>query len=272
MNIPGYDLNSIPWNTTPDFSERLTKFEAPIDIDDHYGTRMSGFICPPQSGNYTFWISSDDQGELWLSTDDDPSNVQLIAEVEGWTYPQIWDKYTGQQSVEIYLEEGNQYYIEAFQKEHEGLDNLAVGWQWPNGTLERPIIGAHLSPFTGTRRQRSSNNNRSSDYTTNGNGNTIPTTNADNSNNNSVTAEINVYPNPTTDAINVDLTYFVGQDINVYITNSFGQPTYQQSFNGLSQSILNVDMTGPNVANGLYNVLVLAADGVSVTQSFLIVR
>ena len=272
LDIPGYDLNSIPWNTTPDISEEMTKFEAPIDIDDHYGTRMSGFICPPQTGNYTFWISSDDQGELWLSSDDNPDNVQLIAEVEGWTYPQVWDKYTGQQSVEIYLEEGKRYYIEALQKEHEGLDNLAVGWQWPNGTLERPIIGAHLSPFTGTRSPRSNrNNNRNSDYTTNGY--TTPTTEPDNGNsNNPVVAEINIYPNPATDAINVDLTHFVGQDINVYITNNFGQPIYQQSFNGLSQSVLNVDMSGPTVANGLYNVLVLGADGISVTQSFLIVR
>jgi hypothetical protein len=26
-------------------------------------------LKPPVTGNYTFWISSDDNGQLWLSTD-----------------------------------------------------------------------------------------------------------------------------------------------------------------------------------------------------------
>ncbi len=266
LNIPGYDLNSIPWNTTADISDEMTKFEAPIDVYDHYGTRMSGYICPPQSGNYTFWISSDDQGELWLSTDANPDNVQLIAEVDGWTYPQVWDKYSGQQSAEIYLEAGRQYYVEAFQKEHEGLDNLAVGWQWPNGTMERPIQGAHLSPFTGATIQ-------SVDDHSIGNANdgyTAPTTNS--VNNNTATGEIKVYPNPATDAINVDLADFIGQNISLQITSSFGQPIYQQSYNGLNQPVLNIDMSNPSILNGLYNVLVTGEDGVSVTQSFLIIR
>jgi hypothetical protein len=265
LNIPGYDLNSIPWNTTADISDEMTKFEAPIDVYDHYGTRMRGYICPPQSGNYTFWISSDDQGELWLSTDENPNNVQLIAEVVGWTYPQVWDKYSGQQSVQIYLEAGRKYYIEAFQKEHEGLDNLAVGWQWPNGTMERPILGAHLSPFTGTTTESLD------DPTANANdGYAAPTTNA--VNNNIEIIGINVYPNPTADAINVDLEDFMGQDISLHITNSFGQPVYQQSFDGLNQSVLNVDMSSASILNGIYNVFVLGEDGTTATQSFLVIK
>ncbi len=265
LNIPGYDLNSIPWNTTADISDEMTKFEAPIDVYDHYGTRMRGYICPPQSGNYTFWISSDDQGELWLSTDENPNNVQLIAEVDGWTYPQVWDKYAGQQSVQIYLEAGRQYYVEAFQKEHEGLDNLAVGWQWPNGNMERPILGAHLSPFTGPTTQNFD------DPTANTNdGYQAPTTNS--VNNSTEIIGINVYPNPTADAINVDLENFVGQDISIHITNSFGQPVYQQSFDELNQPVLNVDMSGASILNGIYNVFVLGEDGATATQSFLVIK
>ena len=265
LDIPGYNLSSIPWNSAADISDQMTTFEAPIDVYDHYGTRMSGYICPPQSGNYTFWISSDDQGELWLSTDNSPDNVQLIAEVDGWTYPQVWDKYASQQSVEIYLEAGQQYYIEAFHKEHEGLDNLAVGWQWPNGTMERPIQGAHLSPFTGARTQSVVNDSRVVDDVF-----TAPTRNS--MNNNASVFEINVFPNPATDAINVEVAAFLGQDISLQITNSFGQPIHQQSYDGLSQSVLNVDMSSPALLNGLYNVLITGADGISATQSFLIIK
>src|SRR4051812_31033926 len=58
-------------------------FEAPTDIDDNYGQRMRGYIVPPVSGNYTFWIASDDNSELWLSTDSNPATKRLIAQVSG---------------------------------------------------------------------------------------------------------------------------------------------------------------------------------------------
>ena len=32
-------------------------------------------------------------------------------------------------------------------KESTGRDNLAVGWQLPNGTLQRPMPTSSLSPF-----------------------------------------------------------------------------------------------------------------------------
>ena len=102
------------------------------------------------------------------------------------------------------------------------------------------------------------------------NGYTAPTTNA--VNNDTEIIGINVYPNPTTDAINVDLENFMGQNISLQITNSFGQPIYQQSFDGLNQSVLNVDLNSTSILNGIYNVFVLGEDGVSATQSFLIIK
>ena len=36
-------------------------------------------------------------------------------------------------------------------KQATGSDNLAVGWQLPNGVLERPIPGNRLSPFVGAQ-------------------------------------------------------------------------------------------------------------------------
>ena len=116
---------------------------------DNYGTRIRGFICPPVTGNYTFWISSDDNGELWLSSDSDPANKTMIAEVPDWSSSREWDKFPEQQSNQIALTAGNIYYIEAIAKEALGGDNLAVGWQLPGGTLERPMPGNRLSPFNG---------------------------------------------------------------------------------------------------------------------------
>ncbi|MEZ4990990.1 MAG: PA14 domain-containing protein [Saprospiraceae bacterium] len=138
--------SSSKYPNSPDYTTTLTSlFESPTNIGDNYGTRLSGYICPPQSGNYIFWIASDDGGELNLSTDSSPGNATTIATVPGWASPGEWNKYAAQQSSSIYLEAGEVYYIEALMKEAAGGDNLAVGWQLPDGTLERPIPASYLS-------------------------------------------------------------------------------------------------------------------------------
>jgi hypothetical protein len=70
--------------------------------------------------------------------------------VSGWTNSREWTKYAGQQSAPVTLTAGVEYYIEALHKEGGGGDNLAVGWQLPGGTLERPIPGMRLKPFDPT--------------------------------------------------------------------------------------------------------------------------
>jgi hypothetical protein len=94
-----------------------------------------------------FYISSNDNSELWISSNDDPANKYKIAYVTGATYIRQWDKYASQQSVSIWLNQSQRYYIEALHKQGIGTDNVAVGWRLPNGTYERPIPGGRLSPF-----------------------------------------------------------------------------------------------------------------------------
>lgn len=147
-NIQYSDVASIPLNTSPDGVSELTLFEDRTNAGDHYGTRVSGYVCVPATGTYTFWIASNDNSELWLSTDSHPDNKVLIAYVNGHTNVRQWDKFTNQQSAPIQLLEGEQYYIEALHKEGVGSDHMAVGWQLPDGTLERPIPGSRLSPST----------------------------------------------------------------------------------------------------------------------------
>lgn len=119
-------------------------FEAPTDVGDHYGQRIHGWIKAPATGQYTFWISGDDNCALYLSTSDDPADVVLIAQVPGWNTPREWSKYAEQRSSPVTLEEGMYYYVMALMKEHEGGDHLAVGWQLPDGTFDRPVSGHHL--------------------------------------------------------------------------------------------------------------------------------
>jgi fibronectin type 3 domain-containing protein len=109
---------------------------------------MRGYVHPSSSGDYTFWIAGDDNCELWLSTDDNPANASMIANVPGWTSSREWTKYGEQQSAVISLTGGQKYYIEALQKEGGGGDNLAVAWQG-GGFSQEVIDGSYLSPWIG---------------------------------------------------------------------------------------------------------------------------
>ena len=147
-NVTGTRVSDIPTDTEPDFTQDLTLFEGPASpVGDNYGSRIRGYICPSSAGEYIFWISGDDQVELWLSTDDDPANKKRIAYHTGWTQKREWDRYATQQSAPITLEPGRRYYIEALMKEGSGGDHVSVGWQFPSGFVQRPIVGAYLIPF-----------------------------------------------------------------------------------------------------------------------------
>ena len=150
--ISGNEINLLTDNPdypdNPDGSDFIDRFEAPADWADNYGTRIRGYIHAPSTGDYTFWIATDDFGELWLSTDSDPANKVLIANVPGWSNDYEWFKFPEQESAPISLTAGERYYVEVLQKEGGGLDNIAVAWQIPGGSLE-VIEGGFLSPYTG---------------------------------------------------------------------------------------------------------------------------
>ncbi len=117
----------------------INYFEAPANIDDNYGQHMYAWITAPATGNYIFWIASDDNSRLYLSTDDSPDNAELIAHVPGWTNPRDWFTYSQQQSNPITLQEGQKYYLSALMKEGYGSDNLSVRWRLPDNTIEEPL-------------------------------------------------------------------------------------------------------------------------------------
>ncbi len=143
----------------PNSSEILSTFEGPVDWRDNYGSRLRAWLMPPESGDYTFWIATDDYGELWLSADADPANKQMIANVPGWVPSRDFDNTGGgvggpsQKSDPQGLVKGNAYYIEGLMKEAGGGDNIAVAWQGP-GIAGRQIISGNylsLAPFAPLR-------------------------------------------------------------------------------------------------------------------------
>src|ERR1044072_9451441 len=71
----------------PDVVRVMPGYEGPENFGDCFGARMSGFITPKESGNYVFFVATDDRGELWLSTDKTPEKKRLPALEPFWASP-----------------------------------------------------------------------------------------------------------------------------------------------------------------------------------------
>lgn len=128
------------------------------DLGDNYATRHRGFLIAPETGWYRFWISSDDEAELWLAdgsveqpaNPDQPESAsnprvpytnrhgkQLLASIRDeragttWTEPGDFDRFPSQRSREVYLTSGHSYYLELLHKDANGPDHLSLAWQPP---------------------------------------------------------------------------------------------------------------------------------------------
>ncbi len=138
----------------PSSTGYLTNFEAPHMAISEYGSRVYGWLYVRNAGEYTFWIASGENSQLWFG--DHPTTASIIAFVdgedgrEGWTQPREWDKYPEvQQSAPLYLAgDGSLYYIMVLHKKGWGYDNLSVAWSGPDSNGVREIIpGTSLIPF-----------------------------------------------------------------------------------------------------------------------------
>lgn len=131
---------------SPDDLAACERFETGPSLSQGYGARFRGWLHPPVSGDYSFWIASDDASELWLSASDDPKGKQKIALVRLWTDEHAWDSDPSQRSRAIRLQAGQKYYIEALHKQGIAGDHLSVAWKIP-GESRSVIEGRYLSPF-----------------------------------------------------------------------------------------------------------------------------
>ena len=130
----------------PSGNNLMTTFDLPVNVGDNYSDRIRGYIYPPTTGAYTFWVAADDAGELRLSTNADPANATRIAYTSGWTNYFDFNASATQKSAAIKLTAGQRYYIEALHVEQGGNDHLTVTWQGP-GVPQSVLSGSYISPY-----------------------------------------------------------------------------------------------------------------------------
>ncbi len=247
FNIPGNAVSKLTGNynfpDNPSFTDELKSFETPAGWADAYATRALGYIKAPETGTYTFWISGDDNAELWLSTDRTQAHKRRIAYVPGWTSRRHWSKYAQQKSVAITLQAGQEYYVEVLHAEGVGGDHFAVAWQTPRGLME-VIPGQFLWPYEFSTETNSGSLKSATESTVN-----IPTTKnaVDIQTTEKVDSEtFNLYPNPANDVLYIETEL---QNTSAKIYTISGRLIKQIQLDN-SNSAQSVDIS--QFANGVY--------------------
>jgi hypothetical protein len=118
-----------------DVAEVLTQFARPPsspNVDDFFGM-VRGWITPPETGDYEFFLASDEAGILWLSTDETPENLKAIAVELGSAGFADFLGSTGEGTSERVIRVGDG---DATPKNVGGLRNrsgIYPGSEWPKG-------------------------------------------------------------------------------------------------------------------------------------------
>jgi hypothetical protein len=130
------ELESDPrYPDSPDRTAFLSGFNSrlvfPDDSNALYGDRISGVFVPKETGNYLFYLKSDDSSSLYLNPDGmDPAGAQFLAEAvccNGFaTSPSTPQALTG----------GQFYYIQAVHKEGTGGDYVQAAVKLETDTTE----------------------------------------------------------------------------------------------------------------------------------------
>ena len=141
------DLPTFPFN--PDGYSRLSSLETTPLLAAGFGGRLVTFITPPETGSYSFFLSSGSSAELLLSTSTDPDDLVKVAEVlsaQTDIEPSVWDQYDSQRSVPISLTAGQSYLLQVNYLAHTAESHCQVGWTGPTITGVEVISESHLSP------------------------------------------------------------------------------------------------------------------------------
>ena len=105
-----------------------------------------------------FYLASDDEGELSISSDETPDNLELVASIKrgpsgignesGRTDKRAWGATPNAVSKSIHLEADKRYAVKALMKQDSGQDHLSVTWQMPGKEPpepgDEPIPGEYL--------------------------------------------------------------------------------------------------------------------------------
>ncbi len=153
-------LAEFPFNEDPAALDGTFRAAPADDVYNNYGVRLSGFLRPPSSGVWYFYIASAENSQLWISSDANSANKVLRAQETAWSNRRYYfnlersfpglpaelvglggdqrdDAQTGAITADgryqtsnvsdgVTLVQGQKYYFEALMKSSVGKDNLSI--------------------------------------------------------------------------------------------------------------------------------------------------
>jgi hypothetical protein len=133
-----------------------TRSVFPDDSHENYMARMSGFITPTETGDYYFFVASDDASRVYLSNNETAPNPGTDTPIAyelgccgGFFEPDSGD--TATTVTPIRLQAGQKYAILVLLKEGGGADWLRLAWRNANDATPaadlQPIPGQFLSTY-----------------------------------------------------------------------------------------------------------------------------
>ncbi|MGH7972292.1 MAG: hypothetical protein ACREIC_26575, partial [Limisphaerales bacterium] len=149
---------------TPSYAQVFPSFEMPANNGvNNFAERVSGWFIAPATTNYTFFVCSDDDSDLFVSPDDTAAHKQLVAQENQWSNPDEWvlssngtednaqkrsDQYSPDQltrpfAAGIPMVAGQRYYIEGVHHQGGGGVNFGATYSyWTGGSDTDPTNGA----------------------------------------------------------------------------------------------------------------------------------
>ncbi|MFO1492220.1 MAG: M60 family metallopeptidase [Kiritimatiellia bacterium] len=139
------DLDSFDYTTAPNYSGTVSSLALTTSTADNYIRRLSGFLLVPATGEYTFWIASDDDGQFFLSPDTHAASMARVCSLGGWTGVRTWTASSSQKSSPVFLRAGQVCYFEVRHREGGGSDHVEVAWTGPGIATQTDIGGANIA-------------------------------------------------------------------------------------------------------------------------------
>ncbi len=112
-----------------DIEKTIYRLDAPVNFDNYFGARIAGYIRIPQTDSVEFNITCNERGRFYLSTNDDPANLQLLAYTNSSTNISEHDKFAEQTSQKIEIIANQYYYFEIVYVDDSWSDHCRLHWR-----------------------------------------------------------------------------------------------------------------------------------------------
>ena len=120
----------IPSSSITPAHDTILTVDDDVEYANNTGERLRGYIIPPKTGNYYFWIAANNAAELWISNDAEYVNRVRRATLTADSGKKVWNAFPTQQTAWLSLVAGQKYYFEVLHNTGVNIvdDYVAMGW------------------------------------------------------------------------------------------------------------------------------------------------